>query len=111
MSRGKMGGKRKMQNNPLKEDDNKKQKKNIAGDEAQFRSQAGQSNVTHESSGGQYQMKEDKLGKVEDRNEGKGHNKAPDISEPNIEGGAGGSVYETGNRTPQAGRAKGSENK
>jgi hemin uptake protein HemP len=105
MSRGRMAGKRKMQNNPLKESDDKKNKKNISGDEGQLRSQAGQSEVTHESAGGQYHMKKDKLGKVEDRNEGKGH-KAPDISTPNVEGGRGGSVYEKGNRTPYAARAK-----
>lgn len=100
-----MAGKRKMQNNPLKEGDkNKKHKKNIASDEDQFVSQAGQSNVTHESAGGQYQMKQDKLGKVEGRNEGEGH-KAPDLSEPNIEGGPGGSIYETGNN-PNKGKHK-----
>lgn len=105
MSRGRMAGKRKMQNNPIKEDDDKKHKRNVHSDEDQFVSQAGQSNVNSETAGGQFQAKRDRLGKVKDRNEGDGE-KAPDISTPNIEGGAGGSVYEDGNRTPQAGRVK-----
>lgn len=85
----------------------KKNKRNTSLDEPNYRSQAGQSRdkVTSESSGGQYHFKKDKLGKVEDRNAGKGE-KAPDISTPNVEGGAGGSVYERGNRTPYASRSK-----
>jgi hypothetical protein len=110
MSRGAEKDKRKMQNNPRKEDTDKKAKKNVNADEGQFVNQAGQSNVTHESAGGQYQMKRDKIGKVEDRNEGK-EEKAPDLSEPNTEGGPGGSVYDIGNRTPHTGKSKSPQNK
>lgn len=96
MSNERSGGKRKMQNNPTKKDEDVKNKRNPDADDAQFRNQAGQSNVTHESAGGQYQTKQDKLGKIKDRNEDEG-DKAPDLSEPNVEGGAGGSVYDAGN--------------
>lgn len=90
----------------------KKNKRNTSLDEPNYRSQAGQpmDKVTGEDSGGQYNFEQDRLGKMEGRNKGKGE-KAPDISTPNVEGGAGGSVYEKGNRTPYASKSKKPRNK
>ena len=94
-------------NDKVMTEEDKKNKRNTSVDSRNYKSQAGQpqDKVTSEHSGGQYHFKKDRLGKVDDRNEGESE-KAPDITEPNTEGGPGGSIYEEGNRVPRAGRIK-----
>lgn len=91
-------------NKAVKGEAKKKNKRNVIRDDENYRSQAGSPTVTSEDKGGQYHDKKDKLGKVKDRNAGKGH-RAPDLSKPNVEGGTA-SVYENGNRVPKASRIK-----